>query len=116
MRKVWKIARPNYVATPDGVTLKVQRAYIGNQQRCHMECVIMVIDSKGKAQIVQALLNTGCTRSIILKKFTKSKRRTKLNSEDQGKYTTWVGTFETHCKASVGFRLIEFKEKRKTNG
>ena len=29
------------------------------------------------------------------------------------RYTTWGGTFNTHCKASVGFQLIEFEERGK---
>ena len=73
----------------------------------------MSVNSKGKTQPIQCLLNTGCSKSIILKKFTESKRRTKQRKEDQVRYTTWGGSFDTHCKASVGFRLVEFEQKGK---
>ena len=83
------------------------------EQRRFAECVVMSVNSKGRTQPLRCLLDTGCSKSIILKKFTESKRRIKQSKEDQIRYTTWGGSFDTHCKASVGFRLIEFEEKGK---
>ena len=73
----------------------------------------MRVNSKGKTQPIQCLLDTGCSKSIILKKFTKSKQQTKQCKEDQVQYATWGGSFDTHCKASVGFRLVEFEQRGK---
>ena len=36
--------------------------------------------------MVQAIFDSECTKSIILKEFTEKKRRTKLPTEEQGKY------------------------------
>ena len=114
-KKIQKIARPDYIATSGGTAFKVNRAYVGDkmEQRRFAECVVMCVDSKGRTQPLRCLLDTGCSKSIILKKFTESKRRIKQSKEDQIRYTTWGGSFDTHCKASVGFRLIEFEEKGK---
>ena len=75
--------------------------------------IAMVTNSKGKTQVLQVLLDTGCSKSIILKKFTESKQRTKQSKEEQVSYTTWGGSFDTHCKASVGFQLLEFNKRGK---
>ena len=63
--------------------------------------------------MLRALFDSGCSRSIILKKFTESKRRTKLKPRDHIRYTTYGGTFNSTAKASVGLRFIEFEEKGK---
>lgn len=69
----------------------------------------MVINSNGKGQMVRALLDTGCSKSIILKKFKERERRTELPDEKKTVYTTYGGQFVSKSAASVGFRLVEFE-------
>ena len=69
----------------------------------------MVVDSDGKGHMARALLDTGCSKSIILKKFTERKRRTELSEKDKAVYTTYGGQFVSKSAASVGFRLVEFE-------
>ena len=68
-----------------------------------------VVDSSGKGQMVRALLDTGCLKSLILKEFTERKRRTELPEEEKTVYTTYGGQFISKLSASVGFRLVEFE-------
>lgn len=77
--KVPKIANPDYVSTPGGVNLKVKQPFVGSEQQQFAEVIVTVVDYKGKSRMVRALLNTGCSMSIILKKFTKQKQQNKLN-------------------------------------
>ena len=63
--------------------------------------------------MLRALFDSGCSKSIILKKFTESKRRTKIEPRDHIRYTTYGSTFNSTTKASVGLRFIEFEEKGK---
>ena len=112
-RKVRKLVRPDIIATEDGTNLKVKRAYINNTQRQFAEAVVMVVDSEGRGRMLRALFDSGCSKSIILKKFTESKQRTKLKPRDHIRYTTYGGTFNSTAKASVGLQFIEFEEKGK---
>ena len=108
-----KLVRPDIIATEDGTNLKVKRAFVNNTERRFAEAVVMVVDSQGRGRMVRALFDSGCSKSIILKKFTESKRRTKLKPRDHIRYTTYGGTFNSTAKASVGLRFIEFEEKGK---
>ena len=73
----------------------------------------MAVDSEGRGRMLRALFNSGCSKSIILKKFTESKRRTKLKPRDHIRYTTYGDTFNSTAKASMGLQFIEFEEKGK---
>ena len=53
----------------------------------------MVINTKGKGRMRHCLLDTGCSKSIVLKKFTYKKQRSKLNKKDTVRYTTYGGNF-----------------------
>ena len=108
-----KLVRPNIIVTPDGTNLKVKRACVNNTERRFAEAVVMVVDSNGQGRMLQALFDSGCSKSIILKKFTESKQRTKLKPRDHIRYTTYGGTFNSTAKASVGLQFIEFEEKGK---
>ena len=59
--------------------------------------------------MARALLDTGCSKSIILKHFTERKRRTELPDEEKVVYETYGGNFTSKSAASVGFRFVEFE-------
>ena len=59
-----------------------------SQQRFSDICVI-VIGTKGKSSMLCCLLDTGCTKSIVLMKFTDKKQRSKLSKKDTVCYTTY---------------------------
>ena len=108
-----KLVCPDIIATPDGTNLKVKRACVNNTERRFAEAVVMVVDSEGQGRMLRALFDSGCKKLIILKKFTESKRRTKLKPRDHIRYTTYGGTFNSTAKASVGLQFIEFEDKGK---
>ena len=73
----------------------------------------MVKDPRtGKGTMLRALLDSGCTKSIILKSFTSPKARTQLSKEDCCQYETYGGHFTSSSIASVAFRLIEFNKNK----
>ena len=59
--------------------------------------------------MVRALLDIGCSKSIILKHFIKWKRWTELPDKEKVVYKTYGGNFTSKLVASVGFRLVEFE-------
>ena len=73
----------------------------------------MVKDPRtGKGKMLRALLDSGCTKSIILKSFTSPKARTQLSREDCCRYETYGGHFTSSSIASVAFKLIEFNKNK----
>ena len=72
----------------------------------------MVKDDKGRGRMVRALFDSGCSRSIILKKFTCKSKRTKLEEKDQVHYETYGGHFTSTAVASVALKFIEFNKYR----
>ena len=74
--------------------------------------MILSIEVDGKEVIARCLLDTGCTKSMILKKFTDQKRRTKLSDKDSIKYETYGSSFKSSMTASVGFKMVEFKKQK----
>ena len=87
----------------------MQQSPLADQR--YADVCIEVVDSKGKGQSIRGLLDSGCSRSIILKRYTDRKRL-----KDAGKsavtYKTYGGSFTTQYSASVGFRLIEFSNSK----
>ena len=73
--------------------------------------VILSVDVDGQEVMARCLLDTGCTKSMILKKFTSKKRRTKLSDKDSIKYLTYGSSFMSSMKASVGFKMVEFESQ-----
>ena len=69
----------------------------------------MVVNKKGKGRMARALLDSGCSKSLILKEFTGRKERTELPKEKQITYQTHGGDFVSSSTASVAFRLVEFE-------
>ena len=74
--------------------------------------VILSVDVDGKEVMARCLLDTGCTKSMILKKFTSKKRRTKLSDKDSIKYLTYGSSFKSSMTASVGFKMVEFESQK----
>jgi hypothetical protein len=104
---------PDHLFDANGKTLIVnkKKTNIASRRR-YSEVCVQKIDSNGKGRMLRALLDSSCSKSIILKKFTEKKRRTKLIGRDQVEYATHGGKFQTKSSASVGFKLIEFANKQ----
>ena len=113
IKKVKRCSKLDCIAASNAVNYKVKRAFVEDNQCQHAEYVAIVMDSKGETHVLRVLLDTGCSKSIILKKFTDSKRWTKQSKGEQVRYITWGGSFDTHCKASVGFQLLKFNKSEK---
>ena len=70
--------------------------------------VILSVQCKGKEMMARCLLDTGCTKSMILKRFTDKIRQTKLPDKDSICYETYGSSFKSSMTASVGFKMVEF--------
>lgn len=68
----------------------------------------MMKNSKGKAMALQVLLDSGCSKSIILKKFTCNSNCRRLDEKDHIEYEAYGGYSTSASVASVAFKLIEF--------
>jgi hypothetical protein len=74
------------------------------------EVIVSIVGTDGTETMARCLLDTGCTKSMILKKFTETKRRNKLSKEDTVQYETYGGKFKSSMTASVGFKMVEFQQ------
>ena len=61
--------------------------------------------------MARCLLDTGCTKSMILKKFKSKKQQTKLSDKDSIKYLTYGSRFKSSTTASVGFKMVGFESQ-----
>ena len=61
------------------------------QNKC-TETVIMTKLENGKGKMVRALLDSGCSKTIVLKEFTQKKRRKVLPPDEQLKYKLMVAS------------------------
>ena len=68
----------------------------------------MVKSKYGKGTILQALLDSGCSKSIILKEFTEKEKRRSPNEKESLKYKTYGGYFTSNAVVSISSKLIEF--------
>ena len=80
-----------------------------NSERRFAEVLVSIVQDNGSTRMARALLDSGCSRSIILKEFTRSKRQIELDAENQKVYRTYGGKFISKSKASVGLRMVEFE-------
>ena len=71
----------------------------------------MVIDSKGKGKMIRALLDSGCSKSIILMKFMDKKQRRKLSDGVKVLYKSYGGNFVLDAVANLSISLVEFGEE-----
>ena len=85
---------------------------IGESNWQYADVCVMVKDPKTwKGKMLCVLLDSGYTKSIILKKFTSPQVQTRLNEKDCCTYKTYGGHFTSSSVALVVFRLVEFKKK-----
>jgi hypothetical protein len=74
------------------------------------EVLESIVGADGTERMASCLLDMGCTKSMILKKFTEVKQQNKLSKEDTIEYGTYGGKFRSSMTASVGFKMIEFQQ------
>ena len=65
-----------------------------------------------KRKMLRVLLDSGCTKSIILKKFTSPKAQTRLSDKDWCWYETYGGHFTSSSVALTVFILVEFSDNK----
>ncbi|OEU07148.1 hypothetical protein FRACYDRAFT_251631 [Fragilariopsis cylindrus CCMP1102] len=110
-KKQAKKPTPVLVGTVDG-TLYPSRAKPLHGARRFCEVLLSIVNDNGHETMARCLLDTGCTKSMILKQFTDKKRRTKLSKENTIRYETYGSTFHSSMTASVGFKMIEFENQK----
>jgi hypothetical protein len=96
--------RPSdFLSDANGKTLIVnKKKTIVASTRRYSEVCVQVVNSNGRGRMLRALLDSGCSKSIILKQFTVKKRRTKLMGREQVEYaTTGASSSQSHQRAWV---------------
>jgi len=72
-----------FVAAPDGSILPVKRIITrkehSSEERRHAEVVVELLDENGNGRPLRTLLDTGCSKSIILEEFLSKKQRASLD-------------------------------------
>jgi hypothetical protein len=76
-----------------------------NLARRFSEVLVSIVGADGTERMAKCLLDTGCTKSMILKKFTEIKRRNKLSKEDTIEYETYGGKFKSSMTAQLAWVL-----------
>ena len=66
------------------------------------------LSQKAKSKALRALLNSGCTKTIILKQFTEQSNGIYLSPGQQVKYKTYGGYFTSTLVTNIKFNLVEF--------
>ena len=61
--------------------------------------------------MLRCLLDTGCSKSIVLKKFTDKKQRSKLDRKDTVRYTTYGGNFVSTETVTLPIQMVEFNNE-----
>ena len=74
--------------------------------------VILSIVIDGKEVMARCLLDTGCTKSLILEMFTDQKQQTKLSDTYSIKYETYGSSFKSSMITGVGFKMVEFDSQK----
>ena len=106
------MATPVIIGTSNGLLYSIKSAQWKELKGARrFSEVILSVDVNGQEVMAQCLLDTGCTKSMILKKFTSMKRRTKLLDKDSIKYLTYGSSFKSSMTASVGFKMVEFESQ-----
>ena len=73
------------------------------------EICIETIDDSGKTRALKALLDSGCSKSIVLKKFA---QKTKLGKKIR--YSTYGGGSTTSRRTTdLEFKLVEFSHSKR---
>ena len=71
--------------------------------------LVLIVGRNEKGTMVRVLLDTGCSKSTLLKHFTKYEQQTKLSNEEKITHKTYNGKFTSGSATSMGFRLIKFE-------
>ena len=112
MRATPRIPSVQFLSTPCGKLFQIKRELRGKRhvpERRFAEVLVSVVGKDGKGRMVRALLDSGCSKSLILKEFTRRDERTELEREKRITYQTHGGDFVSSSTASVAFRLVEFE-------
>jgi len=75
------------------------------------EIIVEITDKKGKIVPIRALLDTGTSATLLLRKFIAPGTR-KTSESHTTKWTTLGGSFKTTKQAKTIFRMVEFSETR----
>jgi len=96
---------------PNKKTFKVVRELRGTKtiKWRFAKVLVTVIDNKGKGKMCRALLDSGCSKSLVLKKFTDKKLQSESTDEDCTVYKTHSGKFVSNSAASLAMRMVEFE-------
>ena len=88
------MATPVIIGTANGLLYSIKSAQWKELKGARrFSEVILSVDVDGQEVMARCLLDTGCTKSMILKKFTSKKRRTKLSDKDSIKYLTYGSSY-----------------------
>ena len=75
----------------------------------------MVKDQNGKGMMLCALLDSGCSHTIILKQFTDKKNHHHFAEKEKIKYTIYGSHFTSDSFAAISFKLIKLISYKKFN-
>ena len=74
----------------------------------YSDIIVETVDTEGRGLALRGLLDSGCSKTIVLKKFT-----TNINTNSKAvKYQTYGGTMTSTATSNVEMRLIEFSSSK----
>ena len=74
----------------------------------YSDVIVETVDTDGRGLALRGLLDSGCSKTIILKKFA-----TNINTNSKAvKYQTYGGTMTSTATSNVEMRLIEFSSSK----
>ena len=80
-------------------------------ERQYTEVILSIVSPNGE-QEARCLLDTSCTRLMILKNFTDPKQRTNLSQSNTIEYERYDSTFKLSMTASIDFKIVEFEQHK----
>ena len=78
-------------------------------------CVELLDHTGTRGRPLRGLLDSGCSRTIIFRKFVKNRQLKRLGPKDHVTYSTYGGTVVSKAAAPVGLRLVEFSNSKRIN-
>ena len=74
----------------------------------YSDIIVETVDTEGRGLALRGLLDSGCSKTIVLKKFT-----TNLNKDSKAvKYQTYGGQMTSKATSNVEMKLIEFSSSK----
>ena len=74
----------------------------------YSDVIVETVDKEGRGLALRGLLASGCSKTIVLKKFT-----TNINDNSKAvKYQTYGGTMTSTATSNVDMKLIEFSSSK----